>query len=508
MKPIHAISFLCLPAFLSAAPPKVDRMFSDHMVIQQDLAAPVWGTAVAGEEITVQFRGKTKTTKAGEDGKWSIKLDPSKVGEASELKVSTKDGSVVFKDVLVGEVWIGSGQSNMAGGAGGYARNDEVLSKNLEAGPYPGLRLYTRGGWNVADAQTGAGFSAIHFSFGLELHKSLGIPVGLMVGAVGGTPSGMWLSPEMAEGDSELSKLFQEANGISIADYSAGKGDYHEKWKAEEEKAKAEGKKAPRPPIKIGSLYERHIQYMMPYGIRGVLWDQGESKTQIPGVSDQYVVMNALVNGWRKTWGQGDFPFLHVQKPSGGVAPWDPENPTNKGAKAYRPNKPQAGSTTPHSLAYQLDHVKMGTIPNAPLVPAIDLGVGIHPACKSGYGARACQVALGAVYGKDVAVSGPVYKSHKLEGDKIRISFDHVGKGLAFRHADSLEGFEIGDGKKWAWAKAVIEGDTVVVSSPDIPNPKHVQYAFFRSPEYANFFNKDGLPAQPFTTVPWNRKGN
>ena len=160
-----------------------------------------------------------------------------------------------------------------------------------------------------------------------------------------------------------------------------------------------------------------------------------------------------------------------------------------------------------------MSHIKIGTLKNAPLVTASDLGTGVHPANKSGYGKRAARVALGAAYGHDIAISGPTYKSHKIEGNKIRISFDHLGKGLAFRHADTVRGFKIsGKDGKWAWADAVIDGDHIVVSSAEVPMPTEVNYATNnyvgianKDFSYANLFNKDGLPALMFTTVKWDK---
>jgi sialate O-acetylesterase len=485
----------------------VDRMFSDHMVLQREMKVPVWGTADAGEEVTVSFQGQTKTATANDAGKWMVKLDPLKVGDASDLSVSDGSNKVTFSDVLVGEVWVGSGQSNMAGAAGGYAKNDEVLASAMTDGPYPSLRLYNRGGWAVADENSIKGFSAIHFSFGHALHEELQVPVGLMYGAAGGTPSGRWLSKEMAVADKRFVAQFKTNNGYDPSEIESVREKNLAKFNEEKKKLKAEGKKPPRfsGPNLFGDLYKSRIEFMVPYAIRGVLWDQGESKTQIPGV-DQYTTMHALITGWRGAWGQ-DFHFLHVQKPSGGVAPFDPKNPINKGAAAYGAKLPANHFSQPAALKYQLDHIKMRTIANAPLVTAIDLGTGIHPACKSGYGKRACRVALGTAYGQDVEVYGPIYKSHQSEGNKIRVSFDHVGEGLAIKHAETVVGFEVaGADGEWAWADAVIEGDTIVVSSKDVAKPVHVQYAFSNRPSYANLFNKDGLPALTFTTVEWEEE--
>jgi sialate O-acetylesterase len=500
---VVALSIACvaaLPAEAGAAV-TVDKMFSDHMVLQRGLAVPVWGTAGPGEKVSVTFRGRTRSVVADAAGKWSVRLDPQDLGEASGLTVRGPN-TVTFTDVLVGEVWIGSGQSNMAGGAGGYARNDAVLAKMIEDGPYSELRLY-RGGWSVADAAAMKRFSALHLSFGLRLHKELGVPVGLMVGAVGGTPSGRWLTKEMAAANADLVAKMEPQGGLEMTGAKEKRAESIRKWEAAVRKAKAEKKRPPRKPrgpIRIGDLYDKHIRYMVPFGIRGVLWDQGESKTQLPGV-DQFTAMTALIGGWREVWGQGDFHFLHVQKPSGGGCAWDYDNPVNRLAtKIAKP--PGSHYTKPSALAYNLDHIRIATIRNAPLVTASDLAGGIHPPTKSAYGARACRVALGAVYGRDVAICGPVYRSHRTEGASIRVTFDHVGKGLAFRHAGKLQGFEIaGVDGKWAWADATIDDDAVILRSDVVPEPRMVQYAFNRKFSYANLFNNDGLPALMFSTA-------
>ncbi|MGE4549948.1 MAG: sialate O-acetylesterase [Opitutales bacterium] len=205
VSPLISLVFALWAPFLHAAV-TVDRMFSDGMVLQREQSVPVWGTADAGESVTIAFREQSKKTTAGKDGKWSVKLDALKVGPAGKLTVSGKANKLEFQDVLVGEVWVGSGQSNMAGGAGGYAKRDPDLAKIIAGGPYQQIRLYAGSAWKVADSTSMPRFSAIHLSFGYALYQELKVPVGLMVGAVGGTPSGRWLSEEMAAADPELSK--------------------------------------------------------------------------------------------------------------------------------------------------------------------------------------------------------------------------------------------------------------------------------------------------------------
>jgi sialate O-acetylesterase len=503
----HSSLFFVFASILACALPSqaklaVDKMFSDHMVLQRDLAVPIWGTATAGEKVSVAFRTQTKRTVTGENGEWMLKLDPMTPGPASALTV-TGTTTIVFQDVAIGEVWVGSGQSNMAGRVRNYAKNDPLLTRWAGA-TYPDLRLY-QGGWKIADAKTIQGFSAIHFAFGFRLHQELGIPVGLMVGAAGGTPSGRWLSPAMAKADKALSAKIYGGKGIdSVKKHHAKE---LAKWKELAEKAKANGKnppRKPRGPVRIGDLYKRFVQPMVPYGIRGVLWDQGESMTQLPGV-DQFTTMNALITGWRKAWGQGNFWFLHVQKPSGGGPAWNTGNPENRLAVKFSSKLPKNLESNTPAMTYPLQHIKLTKIKNAPLVTAVDLAPGIHPQNKSGYGHRAVRVALGAVYGRDVAISGPVYRSHKIDGAFVTITFDHVGKGLAFKHVEKIQGFEIaGADGKWSWADATIDGDTVVVSSEAVEHPTHARYAFSRRSSFANLYNRDGLPALMFTTASQN----
>ena len=478
----------------------VDRMFGDHMVLQRGIPVPIWGSAEAGEKVSVSFREQKKETTADQKGKWTVKLDPLKVGKPGKLTVSGKT-SVALDDVLVGEVWIGSGQSNMQGGVNKYIGSDEVLAKTVKAAPYPNLRLL-RGGWKVAREKDIRGFSALMFSFGHSLQKELGVPVGLIVGAVSGTASGRWLSGEMFLADPGVNALLEKsAAGAGVLKQVKSQAETMTKWKQAVKQANAEGKPPPEKPkaaIQVGDLYAHYIAPVVPYAIAGVLWDQGEHHVGVRGV-DQFTMTGALIRGWRKAWGQGDFPFLHVQKPSGGGCAWDSGDPVTHKAAPFsphpaRPNRPVDGR-------FRELHISISKHPNTAMVTTSDLAGGLHPAIKSGYGRRACRVALGFVYGRDVAIYGPTYESHTIEGDKIRIRYKHVGKGLAFRGGKKLQGFEItGADGVYHWADAGIDGDTVVASSDKTPKPVHVRYGCANHCSWANLFNKDGLPALTFRT--------
>jgi sialate O-acetylesterase len=501
---------------------KLSKVFTPHMVLQREMPVPIWGSAAPGEMVTVKFRDQSKTVVAGQDGKWSVKLDALQPGGPDVLTIGDKQ----IEDVLVGDVWVGSGQSNMDMDVTNYSANDPVLAANVNAS-YPKLRLLKKGAndvWQESTPENNVKFSALLFSFGLPLQKEIGVPVGLMVGAVGGTPSGYWLSDQMYRSDAacaEEVKKFAPTYKYDelLAKYQADKAKYDEDfkvWKPLADAAKKENKPVPPGPRapqavgkageansgKIGQLFEAFIRPYVGYAIKGVLWDQGESKTNIAGV-DQYTLMGALIKGWRKDWGQGDFPFLYIQKPSGGGPAWDYTNPVTEKADKFQPLPKDIPGPASADYSYEL-HLEIMKYPKTFLVTSLDLGSGTHPVNKSGYGVRASQVALGAVYGGKNEIYGPLYASHKIEGDKVVISYTHTGKGLAFKNGDKLQGFMIaGADKKFVWADCQIKGDTVEVSSKSVPQPEAVRYAWGNSFHWANLFNEDGWPAQPFRTDEW-----
>lgn len=516
---------LCLGALISIvvfdanAALVVASPFSDHAVLQRDMPVPIWGSGDAGKEVTVSFRKQTKTTKVDKDGKWRLLLDMLKAGGPDELSVSCGDEKIAIADVLVGEVWVGSGQSNMAGGAGGYAKRDVTLAKLVNAAPYPKIRLMKGGPkptWQEANEKTVSGFSALLFAYGESLHRELDVPVGLILGAVGGTPSGAWLSQEAYDSSDACKKSL--AGFTKNFDAERAQKVYEAKlavWEKRAAEAQAKGEKPkgrkPGPPAKpgqmtrggVGNLYERFIRPVVGYGIRGVLWDQGESGTAIIGV-DQYSVMGALISGWRKEWGQGEFPFIYVQKQSGGGPAFSPkgENQITREADPYQ--APPASVPNVGDGARRLEFIRIMDYSNAHMVSAADLGSGVHPTNKWGYGNRAARVAFAMVYSKDLLSHGPRYKSHEVEGGKIRVQFTHVGDGLVRAGGEALTGFAIaGEDKKFVWADAVIDGESVVLSADGISKPAAVRFACSKKRNWANLFNKDGLPALAFRSDKW-----
>jgi sialate O-acetylesterase len=528
-------------------------VISSHMVLQRGMPAPIWGMGQSGERVLVRFRGQEKTAQADVQGRWMVKLDPLDVGEAADMTIEGSS-TITLTDVVVGEVWMGSGQSNMdtsvltyvtdtmpAGAPGAVMKPEELeaagdavsahhfrdgVLAELAQGSYPQLRLISsreKTGWKVATPANIGQFSALLFVYGQSLQKDLKVPVGVMFGAVGATSSEQWISQEAYKADAAC----KEALASFSATYSfEAEQNAYEKALADWDKASAAttrpGAKPPaalppkprppfhvgdvtrdlaRPNTNIGDLYELHVRPYIPYAIRGVLWDQGEGGTGIFGL-DQYYLMGALIRGWRKDWGQGDFPFLYVQKPSGRGCAWDPQDPITRLASPFAALPERIPD--PRGGLGRESYTRITEYPNTFMVTSSDLGTGTHPVNKSGYGTRAARVALGAVYGKKVEYYGPVYDSFATEGSTVRVRFTHVGQGLAFRHGEKLQGFMIaGEDKVFQWADAVIDGDTVAVSSPQVPKPAAVRYAWSNRHPWANLFNKDGLPAQAFRTDTW-----
>ena len=502
---------------------KLSKVFTPHMVLQQGMEVPIWGTASPNEKVSVSFRGQTKTAEASADGKWRVKLDALKAGGPDVLTVGDKK----IDDVLVGEVWIGSGQSNMDMLVTSYTAGDPALAK-IAMGSYPNLRLMRKDAgavWEQATPETIAKFSALLFSFGQPLQAKLNVPVGLMVGAVGGTPSGFWLTEDMIKADAACQAQVKQM--APTYDFAGLTAKYHEEkakydqefavWKPLADAAQKAGTKAPPGPRspqpvgkpgevnsgKMGQLFESYIRPYVGYAIKGVLWDQGESRTNVACV-EQYNLMGALIKGWRAAWGQGEFPFLYVQKPSGWGCAWDYTNPMNLVATPFYKSEPPVIPAAPE---LQYCHAYWATFmkhPGTYMVTSSDLGAGTHPTNKSAYGLRAVQVAQSVVYGGKEEYLGPLYASHEIKGGKVTIKFTHTGKGLAFRNGDRMQGFIIaGADKKFVWADAAIEGDTVVVSSKTVTSPAAVRYGWSQIFNWANLFNKDGLPATPFRTDAW-----
>jgi len=496
----------CLGA-VAAADVKLPGVFGDHMVLQRGMPVPVWGWADPAETVTVTLAGQSKTATADGEGKWSVKLDAMKAGGPHELKAQGKTGAVQLTDVLVGEVWLGSGQSNMEMTVGG------VMNKEAEiaSADQPKIRMLTvakktamepqdnsGGQWRPCSPETVAGFSAAAYFFGRELHKQLDVPVGLINSSWGGTPIEAWTSAAAHEAVPELQSRIDDLKRRTASyDAEKAKSRYEKQlaeWKKAAAQAKAQGKPAagkPQPPQAPGqspnnpaTLYNGMIAPLAPYAIRGAIWYQGESNA---GQAALYgLQLKVMIRDWRKLWNEGDFAFLFVQLPNF-MAP-QKEPVENGGWPTIREQMLQ-------TLA----------LPETGMAVTIDVGDAgdIHPKNKQDVGKRLAQWALAKTYGKDVLACGPLYKSMRREGDKIVLQFAYADGGLAARDGEKLKGFAIaGEDKKFVWAEARIEGGTVIVSSPQVGSPAAVRYAWANNPE-CNLVNKAGLPASPFRTDDW-----
>lgn len=473
------ISLVCLVA-TAQADVKPASIFGDSMVLQRELPVPVWGTADPGEAVTVTIGGQSKKTSADAEGRWQVKLDALEAeAEGRTLTVAGKN-KVELKDVLVGEVWICSGQSNMEW----PLRASLNAKQEIEAANHPQIRLFNvpghttspvakdtcPGSWQVCESKATSGFSAVGYFFGRRLQKELNVPIGLVGSNWGGTRIEPWTSPAGFHSVPELKEIAAQVD-------------------AYDEKTKVNGRSP-------SAIYNAMVHPLAPFSMRGAIWYQGESNGN-EGES-YYHKTQALVNGWRKLFNP-ELAFYWVQ-----LADFQQPNDDPAGGNGW------AKLREAQRKALGIKHTGMAVI--------IDIGEAndIHPRNKQDVGGRLAQWALHQTYGKqDIVPAGPLYKGHKVDGNSIRLTFDHVGSGLIVGKKEGLEPTkEVKDGKlqrfaiageekKWHWADAVIDGDTVVVTSSDVAKPVAVRYAYSMNPAGANLYNKEGIPASPFRTDSW-----
>ena len=434
-----------LVAFATVLPARADvklpAIISDHMVLQQGKAAPLWGWADPGEEVSVSIAGQTKTTRAGDTGKWSIKLKSLSAGGPHQLVVKGKN-EILISDVLVGEVWLGSGQSNMAQPA--QEARDFATTKAESDQPH--IRMFKvesrgstkaqadcTGAWKVCSPETIGRFSAVLYFFGRQLHDTLKVPLGLINSSVGGTQIELWISPEAQKDERREGELFN-------------------------------GKIAP----------------LIPYTIAGAIWYQGEANAKSPEQARLYRdQLPTLIKDWRTRWGY-DFPFAWAQLPNftGRAEGW---------------------------CLVREGQLKSLAVPTTGMAITVDIGDAgnIHPKNKQETARRLSLWALGTVYGKKVpTTSGPLPTSQKFRSDEVVLSFSHADSGLVAKNGD-LKGFIIaGSDHQWLPAQAKIKGKQVIVSNSAVKNPVAVRYGWQDDPD-CNLYNGAGLPASPFRTDDW-----
>jgi sialate O-acetylesterase len=478
-----------------------NSLFCDYAVLQRGVVVPVWGTADNNEKVTLEFAGQ-KISVTAVNGTWMIKLKPLKAGGPYEM-VITGNNKITLKNILVGEVWLCSGQSNMErqlGPRGGQKLIDNWREEVLDAVNYPNIREFAlphvtstqpqkevNAKWVVCDTTSVKNFSAIGFFFGRALYKKYNVPIGLIHSSWGGTPAEKWTSRAVLESNPELKVLVDDYN-MAIHDYPSKLEEYkkHEsdilkKWSADTTLARQNNKPLPRKPSApvdpeksgdCGGLYNAMIAPLISYAIKGVIWYQGETNS---GRAKQYrTLFPAMINDWRNKWNNNQLPFLFVQ-----IAPFKSMSPEIREAQL---------------LTWQ-------KTPNTSMVVITDIGdsTDIHPTHKRPVGERLALAARAIVYKESIEYAGPVYESMKIKDGKIILSFTHKGTGLVAKDG-ALKGFVIaGADKKFVPAIAIISGDNVIVSAESIKNPIAVRYGWKSSPDI-NLFNKENLPATPFRT--------
>jgi sialate O-acetylesterase len=510
------LSLLLLAPGLLFAELSVPHFFSDHMVLQRERAAAIWGKADPGAEVTLSFKGKSATTKAAADGQWRTQIETGAAdATGAALTISAGADKIEIKDVLVGEVWFASGQSNMY-----YTMNRSPEYEGLIAeSNHPALRMFNaplvtaaenqddiEGAWQASTPETVPGFSAVAFFFARKLHLELGIPVGVIKSAWGGKPVETFTSRE-ALNTLPGTKALVDAMLKEEAGYDQAKADESyatklEQWRAtmaaakgksaEERKRLPKKPDAPKRPLltegKPGVLFAAMIHPFAGYTLRGAIWYQGEGNAKAGAVPyDQTLPL--MINDWRKRWND-EFSFYYVQ------------------LAGYRAPSTEPGTPDPWALLQDRMRLVLATTPKTGMAIINDVGEAndIHPKNKKDPGERLARWALAKDYDKELIYSGPLFKTSEVKGDAIRVTFDQAGAGLKSRDGGALKRFEIaGADKVWKWAVAKIDGsDAVLVSSAEVKAPSAVRYAWASNPEGANLVNSDDLPASVFRTDDWD----
>lgn len=455
--------------------------FNSNMVLQQGIPIPVWGWASPGEKVRVTFNDKTVTTKTGKDGEWKVTLQPMNYGGPYKMVVKGKN-LLTIENILIGEVWVCSGQSNMEFNVSS-ANN---AAAEIAASNYPEIRLFTvkkriaqtpqdnleEGDWRECSPVSSPKFSAVAYFFGRALYQKMKVPIGLINPSWGGTVAETWTSPDAIAKNPDFAIKLESLKKIDSTEFAIN--------------VKKEGKERLGPNNYPTLLFNGMINPIIPYGIKGVIWYQGEGNA---GRAFQYRrVFSDMIKDWRAHWNQGDFPFLFVQLA----------------------NFMKADSLPAESTWAELREAQSMTLslPKTGMASAIDVGdaVDIHPKDKQTVGKRLALSALNVAYRQNIENQGPVYKEMKINGNRAEITFDHVSAGLKAKDKYGyLKGFTIaGSDHKFFWANAKItSSNKVEISAPEVAEPVAVRYGWANNPSDVNLYNSEGLPADPFRTDKW-----
>jgi len=490
MKHLICISLILLLALCAAAEVRLPVLLSDGAVLQRDMPMHFWGTADPGESVTVTFRDHSGTATADSFGRWHVYLPAAPAGGPYDIAVEGSN-RIVLHDVLIGDVWVASGQSNMEF----PMRRLQDAEQEIAAAKLPKVRLLqverthseyplseaSAKPWAHCSPESVRDFSAVAYYFAREISQKRNVPVGVIGSWWGGTVAEAWTSMEALSSDPALMQLF--AVRARMMDDRTEVLLQQKQEAVETEAARAKGlpppkfKWHPQPEMwQPAALFNAMISPLTPYPIRGVIWYQGESNSIIERAPYLYGrQFETLIRDWRNHWGEGDFPFLFVQ------------------ISSFKSTSAEDWSTIREAQRLAL------TLRNTGMAVTVDIGNpdDVHPLDKLDVGHRLALIARATVYGEPIESSGPLFREVTRESNGLRVWFDHVGTGLTLKGA-ALTSFEIaGSDKKFQSAEAHIDGDTVVVTSSAVPNPTAIRYGWANSPE-CNLFNKDGLPASPF----------
>ncbi len=503
----------------SHAEVRLATIFADHMVVQRDRPLTFWGWGTPGEEIEVRLGDQAGQAQVATDGSWACKIGALPMSREGLELVVRASNEIRVRDVLVGDVWLCSGQSNMEWGLGGCDAPEDIAQSNEPMIRHFGVEMNfahtpkseVRGRWSVATPQSTPGFTAVGYYFAKRVHSETGVPIGIVRSSVGGTNIECWMAQETLMNTPALepyARMMRE----SLAQYQKDLATVIpevEKWTLEARQQVLAGTEISMPPAvpdfpfgekmfrpRCVTLHNGMIHPLKRLSLRGVLWYQGENNAGNAEDGKQYIEKKrAMVSDWRKWFSDPDLPFYFVQ-----LAAW--QSPTKDPSQA-------------DGWAYFRDAQRKAlSIKNTGMAVAIDIGDAqdIHPKNKYDVGERLARWALVHQYGKSIECSGPLFRQMTIDGNRAVIEFDHVGQGLmvgrksgrepvAQAAGESLSRFAIaGEDRKWYWAEATIEGDKVVCTHPEVARPVAVRYGFSMNPEGANLYNRDGLPASPFTT--------
>ncbi len=513
---------------------RVNKLFCDHMVLQQEMKVAVWGTGTANQRVSVLGSwGKTSEGSVDEDGRWKLFLQTPSHGGPYTLSIQGEKTEIQIKDVLIGEVWLCAGQSNMGWSLGQTFLGDEEAQKS----EHPNYRIFKSqrehwhepleesrdrlASWKKCNAETASKTSAVSYYFGKKLHQELGIPIGIIVQAFAGTPIEGWMPWEIQNEDprtvvhkKELDDLSQrlaergrESLEKSMAKFEKELSLYNQRIdKGETMKSKLRVLSPPiiTKPANLGHQYPQHIYNAMihpirPFGIRGMIWYQGERNSKTVQQASNYKNQLALlIEYYRSSWFENsegnmekDFPFFFTQLPS-----WHAEQ-----------KKPVEGLESPWVVNREMMRHVTQQVPKTGMAVSIDTGdaVSLHPKNKKPIGIRHAYLALKQVYNFDLVDYGPRYEKFRVNENLAEIEFSSIGSGIMGDKGDLIDSFALaGEDKVWHWASGKIQGNKVVVSSPEVNKPVAVRYAWAMNPSKRNLlYNKEGIPASPFRTDDW-----